>query len=374
MKKTGQIDVLSYNGNTRREKSGIIADGGRKMVVSLLAFLFVIGVCVVIHEGGHFLAAVWRNVQVHEFAFGMGPRVFSRKKKGVLWSIRAFPIGGFVRLEGMEDEPLPEDEPDPTRAFPIRKAWERFVIIAGGAFANIVLAWFLTALLLTFYGVLDVESPVVGTLMEGYPASEMGALPGDRVISINGRTINEWSEIRSTLAEIDTDDVNIVLERGGAEVALSGKIPYNGETKARLWGVQPARVRYSPIKAAANAMAYCWRMSVEILSSLFLMVTGKLQAEVAGPVGIAVMAGNYAREGLWTFISFMAVINLNLGLMNLLPLPALDGGRLVFLFGEMIFRRKFPEAWENRIHIVGFAMLLALIAFVTWKDITRLIG
>ena len=344
------------------------------MLVSLLAFLLVIGICVIIHEGGHYLTAVWRGVQVHEFSFGMGPRIFSKKKNGVLWSIRTFPIGGFVRLEGMEDEPLPEDEPDPARAFPIKRAWERFVIIAGGAFANIVLAWFLTSLLLASYGVLDAKSPVVGVLMDGYPAAEMGALPGDRVLSINGNEISEWGDIRSTFAKIGTDDVEVEVERGSERLSLSGKVPYSEEAKARLWGVQPARVKYAPGKAVVSGLTYCWNMSVEILKSLWLMVTGKLQAEVAGPVGIAVMAGNYAREGFWTFLMFLSVINLNLGLMNLLPLPALDGGRLVFLLGEMIFRRKFPEAWENRIHIVGFALLLALIAFVTWKDIARLIG
>jgi regulator of sigma E protease len=119
-------------------------------------------------------------------------------------------------------------------------------------------------------------------------------------------------------------------------------------------------------------MGYCWQMSVEIMSGLWKMIAGKIAADVTGPVGIAAMAGDAARQGFWTFVTFLSVINLNLGLLNLLPLPALDGGRLVFLFGEMICGRKFPEKWENRIHMVGFAMLLALIALVTWKDIVRL--
>ena len=343
-------------------------------MVSLLAFLLVISVCVVIHEGGHYLAAIWRNVQVHEFAFGMGPRLFSRRRNGTIWSIRAFPIGGFVRLEGMEDDPLPEDTPDPTRAFPIRKAWERFVIIAGGAAMNILLAWFLTTLLLASYGVVDLKAPVVGQLIEGFPATTMGAEPGDRVLSINGTPIHEWGEIRSTLQKIDTDAVTILVERGGAEVELSGTVPYSADREARLWGVQPSRLRYPIYKAVTSGLGYCWQMSVEILRGIWQMLTGTLQAEVAGPVGIAVMAGDAARQGFWTFISFLAVINLNLGLLNLLPLPALDGGRLVFLLGEMLSGRKFPEKWENRIHIVGFAMLMVLIAFVTWKDIVRLMG
>ena len=340
-------------------------------MLSLVSFLLVIGVYVLIHEGGHYFAAVWRNVQVHEFAFGMGPRLFSRRRRGTLWSVRMFPVGGFVRLEGMEDANLPEDEPDPTRAFPIRRAWERFVIIAGGAFANIVLAWLLTMLLLVFYGVLDMKTPAVGGLMEGYPAASMGARPGDRVLSINGQKIEEWSEIRSTLQKLKEDEVTFTVERNGVEVTLKGKVPYNEKSGVRLWGVQPARVRYSPAKAAIGALGYCWKMGVEILKGLWQMLTGSAKADIAGPVGIAVMAGEAARQGFWTFVTFLAVINLNLGLLNLLPLPALDGGRLVFLLGEMLSGRRFPEKWENRIHIVGLTLLLVLIAFVTWKDILR---
>ncbi len=341
-------------------------------MVSLLSFLVVIGVCVIIHEGGHYLAAVWRKVQVHEFAFGMGPKLFSRRRNGVIWSIRALPIGGFVRLEGEEEEPRPEDTPDPERSFQKRRPWERFVIIAGGATMNIVLAWLLMTFSLATHGVLDMKTPKIGTLMADYPAATMGAQVGDTILSINGAPIGEWGEIRTTLQKLKTDDVRVVVDRGGSEVTLTGKVPYSGEHKARLWGVQPSRVVYPLGKALYSGLSYSWQMSVDILKGLWMMVTGKIPADVAGPVGIAQYAGNAAREGFWTFIAFLAVINLNLGLLNLFPFPALDGGRLVFLFGEMVSGRKFPEHWESRIHLVGFALLMALIAFVTWKDIARL--
>jgi regulator of sigma E protease len=341
-------------------------------LVSIASFLIVIGICVIIHEGGHYLSAVWRDVKVHEFAFGMGPALFSRRVKGTLWSIRAFPIGGFVRMEGEEDDPRPEDTPDPARSFNIRRPWERFIIIAGGALCNIVLAWILTSLLLGGYGVVDMRSTLIGNVMEGHPAEVMGALPGDRVVSINGVAINEWSGIRETLQKMDTDEALIVVMRDGAEVTLSGAVPVGAESGVRLWGVQPGRARYPFWRAMTEGMSYCWQMSVEIMSGLWRMMTGKIAADVTGPVGIAAMAGDAARQGFWTFVTFLSVINLNLGLLNLLPLPALDGGRLVFLFGEMISGRKFPEKWENRIHMAGFAMLLALIALVTWKDIVRL--
>lgn len=341
-------------------------------MISLLSFVIVIAICVIVHEGGHYLAAVWRDVQVHEFSFGMGPAIVSKRHNGVLWSIRSFPVGGFVRLEGMEDKPLPEDTPDPTRAFPIRKAWERFAIIAGGPIFNILLAWILTAMLLSFHGVLDTKSPVIGDLMPGFPAAEMGARPGDRVISINGTQITEWREIRECLQKLDVNEVSVIVQRQGENVELNGTVLYSEEYGARLWGIQPSRAKSPLHVAAAKSLHYCWQMSVDIITGLIRMLTGKMEADVTGPVGIAVMAGDAARQGFWTFFSFLAVINLNLGLLNLLPLPALDGGRLVFLFGEMISGRRFPEKWENRVHIVGLALLLALIAFVTMNDIYRI--
>jgi regulator of sigma E protease len=133
-------------------------------------------------------------------------------------------------------------------------------------------------------------------------------------------------------------------------------------------------IKYPFYKALYVSLDYCWTMSVQILKGLWQMLTGAIKPDVAGPVGIATMAGDAARQGFWTFIMFLSVINLNLGLLNLLPLPALDGGRLAFLLGEMVSGRKFPEKWENRIHIIGFAMLIALIALVTWQDIARLLG
>jgi regulator of sigma E protease len=340
--------------------------------VSLFSFLLVIGICVIIHEGGHYLAAIWRGVQVHEFSFGMGPGIITKRRpSGTLWSWRAFPIGGYVRLEGEEEEPRPGDVPDRARAITAKRPWERFVIISGGAVMNIILAWFLTVVLLCANGVTDLESPVIGRVMPGHAAAAMGAEPGDRVLSINGRGITEWSQIRETLQAIGTDEVSIVIRRGENEITLAGNVPYDADRKVRLWGVQPSSIKYPFYKAAFVGMGYCWRMSVDILKGLWQMLTRQIQADVAGPVGIAAMAGDAARQGVWTFVTFLAVINLNLGLLNLLPFPALDGGRLVFILTEIIFRRKFPEKWENRIHLIGFAMLLTLIALVTFHDLAR---
>jgi regulator of sigma E protease len=343
-------------------------------MVSLLSFLVVIAICVIIHEGGHFATAVWRGIQVHDFSFGMGPAILSkRSKSGVLWAWRLFPIGGYVRLEGEEEDHREGDNPDPARSIYAKKPWERFVVVAGGAAMNILFAWLLTSFLLSASGVNDLDSPVVGRLLEDKPAAAMGALPGDRVLSINGNEISEWSDIRTVLQEIDTDEVSVTVKRGDAETVLAGTVPLDEERGVRLWGVEPSRLKYPVHKALFVGMSYCWRMSVQILQGLWGMIVGTVQADVAGPVGIASMAGDAARQGFWTFVTFLAVINLNLGLLNLLPLPALDGGRLVFILGEMISGRKFPETWERRIHFVGLIAFFALIALVTWKDILRLL-
>jgi regulator of sigma E protease len=344
------------------------------IAVSILSFMVVIAICVIIHESGHYAAAVWRKVQVHEFAFGMGPGLISKRaSSGTLWSWRLFPIGGYVRMEGEEEEPRPGDTPDRTRSFNIRRPWERFIIIAGGAFMNLLLAWLLTVFLLSAHEVGNPE-PVIGKLIPGRAAAEMGALPGDRVLTINGRSISKWAEIRDTLQAIGADEVEIVVRRGDGDITLTGTVPMDQELGVRLWGVEPSRITYPVHKAALVGMKYCWDLSVMQLNGLKNMIIGKIKPDIAGPVGIAVMAGNAARDGFWTFVMFLAIINLCLGVMNLLPLPALDGGRLVFLLFEIVSGRKFPERWENRIHQVGLVMLFVLIAIVTWQDILRIVN
>ena len=345
------------------------------MGISLISFIIVIGICVLIHEWGHYFTAVWRGIQVHEFALGMGPGIYKKRSKtGTLWALRIFPIGGYCRFEGDENELRDGDVSDPSKSFGIKRPWERCLVVAGGAIMNILFAWILTTALLYVNGVNDLESPVIGNLIPEYPAERMGALQGDRILSINGHAITEWSEIRSTLQTLDTEEVNITVRRGDEELSFSGTVPFSEENGTRFLGIQISRIRYPIHKAAYEAMSYCWRISVLTYQGLWQMVTGRIPMDVAGPVGIARMAGDAAAQGFWTFITFLAIINLSLGLLNLLPFPALDGGRLIFLIWEMVSGRRFPEKWENGIHLVGFMMLMVIIAFVTWNDIAKLLS
>lgn len=344
----------------------------------MISFLIVISICVIFHEGGHYLTAKWRNVLVHEFAFGMGPAVWSKKKGETLWSLRAFPIGGFVRLEGEDESEADEGTKptgyDPSRSLMHKKPWERFVILSSGALVNLLLAWLLTALLLAGNGVLDLESAKIGNVMENTPAQAYGIETGDTLLSINGKMLDGWGDIRKNIQDqsVTSDIFTIVIKRGEDTITKEISIPAGEDGTARLLGVQPARVTYPFYKALAHGLGFSWNMGVEILRGLWMFVTGQIKTDVVGPVGIAVMAGDAFKQGFWSFVAFLGVINLHLGLLNLFPFPALDGGRIVFVLIEMITRRKVPEKWEGWIHYGGFIILLALIVLVTGKDIVRL--
>ena len=346
-------------------------------MISIISFLIVIAICVISHEGGHFIAAVWRNVLVHEFSFGMGPEICCKKRGETLWSFRAYPIGGYVKLDGEDEEGDDEPKPagyDPSRALNNKKPWERLVIIAAGASVNLLLAWLLTAAYLCGYGIFDLDRPVIGTVMEGTPAITAGLRSGDELVSINGVRLHKWSDIRSNIHDKQTagDKFTIVVNRGGVESSLNAVIPVNKKEGGRLLGVQPALVRYPAGRALSQGLVYSWEGSVMLIKSLWLMITGQLKADVAGPVGIAVMAGDAFKQGFWTFIAFLGMMNLNLGLLNLLPFPALDGGRIFFILIEIITRHKVPERWESKIHYGGMIALITLILLVTGKDIMRL--
>ena len=345
-------------------------------MISIISFLIVISICVISHEGGHYLAARWRNVLIHEFSFGMGPAIFSRQKGETLWSLRAFPVGGFVRLEGEDssgDEPKPEGY-DPSRSLSAKKPWERLLVLASGASVNLMLAWLLTAALLAGNGVMDLERPLVGKIMEGTPAFSAGIESGDIIKSINGKELSKWSDIRDTIQnkDIKSDRFQVILERGDRTLDLDINIPVDPAHGGRLLGVQPGRITYPLHIALQKGLGYSWNMGFEILRGLWMVITRQVQSDVVGPVGIAVMAGDAFKQGIWSFIAFLGVINLHLGLLNLLPFPALDGGRIIFILAEMITGKKVPEKWESLIHYSGFIILISLIIFVTGKDIIKL--
>lgn len=345
------------------------------MLTSMVAFVIVIAICVLIHEYGHYITARLLGVQVHEFAFGMGPVVKQIEQKGrerMLWSWRLFPVGGFCRLAGMGEE-SGEETVIPGMGFNEQPAWKRFLILLNGSLFNVVLAFLLTAVFLCGHGVMNMEDTRIGTLMEGFPAQSAGLEAGDRIVAVNGRAVGHWREMSQALREAASDgDVRIEVQRGGRTLSVTTAIPMNAEYGHPMLGITPALERYSPGRALQNAAGYTWGMTKLMLKGVWDWVARRQEVDVTGPIGIASMSGRAMREGVWSFVTFLALISLNLGLLNLFPIPALDGGRILFVMLEMVFRRRLPERVENWIHMTGFALLIALMVFVTWQDVYNL--
>lgn len=332
----------------------------------------VIAICVISHEWGHYFTARLMGIQVHEFSFGMGPKILQKRRGETIWSFRAFPIGGFVRLAGMDEEREGEVI-DPGRTFPSKKPSQRLLVLSGGALVNILLAILLTALLLWQQGVVDLRSTRIGGLMEGLTAQEIGLKVGDEIVSIQGEKVDNWNEMSRSIRALDPQEpTTLQVLREGTLLSLTAVIPVNPEYGVPLLGIRPAIVKYSLPSSLLRAFGYSFRMGIEILRGIFGWIFQRVKVDLTGPVGIAGLAGQAVREGWWAFISFLAVINLHLGILNLFPFPALDGGRIIFVLAEMITRRKLPEKWESYIHLAGFVVLIALILFITWKDLVKI--
>ncbi len=342
-------------------------------VLSLFSFLFIILICVVVHEFGHYLTALWFGVKVHEFSFGMGPLLYRREGRRNAWSVRLFPVGGFVRLGGMGEE-NGDETVAPGEGFSDKAPWKKLIILAAGPLGNVLLVVALATATLMTRGVLDLSEAKVGETMPGFPAREAGLRAGDVIESVGGVSVRDWpamtAEIRSQAAS--KPELRLSVRRGEErfEISLGARPQKPGEPP--LIGIRPPVRRLPPFEAARGSLRFTFEMSLTMLRGLKDIFFHPAGADVSGPVGIAAMAGEAAREGFFSLLSFLAVISLNLGIVNLLPFPALDGGHIVFALGEMITGRNVSLELEGKIHFIGFLFLAALIALITWQDIVRL--
>jgi len=346
-------------------------------LISLISFIFVIAVCVIVHEFGHYKTAKMLGVQSHEFSIGMGTLIYQKKdSQGMLWSIRALPIGGFVRIAGMgEEKDENEESVKPGMGFNDKPSWIRFLILANGSIMNIVLAIILTAVFLYGHGTVDMQSTRIGTIMPDYPAEIMRLQPNDRIVEINGETVNDWRSMTEMIRSSGVKGiVNLRIERESRTFNIDVMIPIDQKSKVPMLGITPSIKTYTLIGSATNALSHILYVTNELFKGLYKLITvSEETVDIAGPVGIAVISGQAARAGFWSFITFLALISLNLGILNLFPFPALDGGHLLILLGEMIFRRRLPIRIKHYIHLAGFAFLMTLILVVTWNDIVKLL-
>ena len=335
----------------------------------LFAILF-FGIIIALHEFGHFSTAKLFKIKVNEFSIGMGPAILKRKKGETLYALRLLPIGGFVSLEG-EDEA--SDDP---RAFGNQKAWKRLIVIAAGATLNIILGLILIGIMLGISG--NVPTTTVSDVTDNMYTAETGVLVGDRVISIDGTKVYSARDLYYCLYRSDDNKFDIVVRRDGEKIEFSQmEVIYDSQEGLCSFIVSNEAV--TALNIVPGAVKETLSMTKMIWLSLIDMVSGRYgMNELSGPVGtigiVADTASSAAASADYASIIFiLAFITVNIGMVNLLPLPALDGGRLFFIVIELIFRKPVPKKFEALVHAAGLILLLGLMALITFNDIANLL-
>jgi len=327
-------------------------------IVTIIVFLVV----VLIHELGHFITAKMSGVHVIEFAVGMGPKLISKQYKDTLYSIRILPLGGFCMMEG-EDE----DEYS-SKSINAQPAWKRFIVLAAGSFNNIVLAFVLFSILFFKMGFISNE---IESIVDNKPAYKAGIIAGDEIYSINNININTWNDVGEIIEKNQDNTASVKIIRDGEYKELELKPYYDDEYSKWMIGIQP-KIDHSvgiAVKQSLGHMKFIVTETFKLLGRLFKFED--VSKEVSGPVGIIKMVNQATQYGFYAVLEIAALISMSLGIFNLLPFPALDGGRIVFVLIEKIIRRPVNKEIEGYFHLAGFGLLIIMTILITIKDLSK---
>ncbi|MBR6564826.1 MAG: site-2 protease family protein [Clostridia bacterium] len=326
-------------------------------------------ILIIIHEFGHFISAKLLGVRVNEFAVGFGPKIFSKQGKETKYSFNLIPLGGYCAMEG-EDETSADD-----RAFCNKAAWRRFLIVVMGAVFNLLLGLIIVAIILApseaFY------TTTVGSFEENAVSVNSGLQIDDTIIAVDGRRIIAINDLSYAFTNVKDSKIDITVKRDGKKVELKD-VEFASE---KVQGMDVLTIDFAvygqkktvgsyitnTVKTAASYSVVIWRSLVDLLSGKYGI------SQVSGPVGVTVALADMAKQNLASLLPMMAFISINLGIFNLLPIPALDGGRLMFILYEMIFRKPVPQKFESLVHTVGFVLLFGFMLLIVAKDILGLI-
>ena len=339
------------------------------IILAIIIFSFI----VFFHELGHFLLAKKNGIDVQEFAIGMGPTLYAREYKGTRYGIRVLPIGGFCAM-GEDDEAT-----DSPGNFNNKSVWARISVIAAGPIFNFILAFILASILT---GMVGYDKPEAGAVEEGYPAKEAGIQAGDTIVKMGEKRIHIFREISIYNQFHQGEEVEVTYRRGNDEKTVVLQPKKDEESGYYRLGISSTGYIKANVLTAMQYGVYEVKYLIDVtLGSLKMLVTGQVgMDQMAGPVGIVDVVGSTYEQSksYGSFVVLVELMNLailltaNLGVMNLLPLPVLDGGRLVFLFVEAIRRKRVPPEKEGYVHLVGIVLLMVLMVFVMYNDIRRI--
>jgi len=344
--------------------------------MTIIYFILILGITVMIHEFGHFLFAKRAGVYVYEFSIGMGPRLFkwTRKNDETEYSIRLFPIGGYVQMAGESNEDL---EKIPKDKLMQSKSWiQRFMIVIAGILFNFIMAIIILFFIALFNGA-PTSNAYIGTIEKDYPAYESGLQIGDEIIKINDEKVSS-SDILILKLEVNKgEDITFTVkhEDGTIEnIELNPIEVLENDTKTYKYGFG---LTTKVEKGFLSAIKYAFTKTFSLIHQMVLiigyLITGNLSLDtLSGPVGIYTVVGETAKAGFTNLVYLLAFISINVGFMNLLPIPAFDGGRLLFLIIEKIKGSPVDSKIENIVHAIGFMLLMVLMIVITYNDIARL--
>ncbi len=363
----------------------IFQNAGNILLYYLLPFVVVLGIMIFFHELGHFLIAKYFDVKVLKFALGFGPKIIGRQYGETEYSIRYFPLGGFVKMLGEDDEDedtqglSPEDE---ARSFGNRHPLKRIAIVAAGPVFNLILAFFLYWGLFFISGNY-INSTEIGQVTPDSPASRAGLLKGDIIKSIQGKSIEDWFEIKEMVYDKAGIPLHMTVERGDTLIDVtvipeeSTQNMFGQEVKVALIGVVSSgkfvKKEFNLLSAMKEAAVETWNWIVRICKFIEKLFTGATSIKmVGGPIMIGQLTGEMAKVSLLSLIPFMAAISINLGILNLFPIPVLDGGFILFLFLELLLGRPISLKKREFAQKLGLSLLILLMAVVFYFDILRL--
>ncbi len=354
------------------------------MGYSVVAFIIVIGVLVFFHELGHFLVARLCGVGVLVFSLGFGPKIFKKVHGKTEYCISAIPLGGYVKMVGEEPDAklAPEDIPF---SFTHKSLLKKSLIVAAGPAFNFFLAIAIFFLLYQFAGMF-LSQPVIGKVIEDSPAQSAGLIPGDRIKEIDGREIESFEDIMKLVSSGDGGRLEIIIEREDhiKMVALTpekrpDKNEFGEPVERYIIGIMGTGETFhkplNPIQAMGMSLTDTWGLIRLTIVSVVKMINGSVSANnLGGPIMIAQMAGEQAKAGIMNFVWFIALLSVNLGIINLFPIPVLDGGHLLFFGIEAVTGKSVGDKLREKMIQFGAAMLVALMVFVFYNDIIRIIN
>lgn len=334
-------------------------------------FVIVLSITIMIHEFGHFLLAKKNNVYVYEFCLGMGPKIFSKKKDETEYSIRLFPIGGFVSMAG---EDLEQDSKIKSDRQLCNKSWlVRFLTLIAGILFNFFLAILLIFIIALINGVPNNKN-IIGYIDSSYPISNTNIKVGDKIKKINNIKVNSYEMLSLEMAVRNGENITFtVLHENGKTEDIKVSPLYDEKKDIYTYGIS---IDNSKQKGFFKSIFYSFRQTInlsrQMLKTLFYLITGKLSIDnLSGPIGIYSIVGSAAASGFLSILYLIAYLCINVAIINLIPFPAFDGGRILFLLIEKIKGSKVNPKIENVIHSVGFILLMIFMIYISYHDILR---